>query len=115
MPITDAQIIVNTFAEKFNLRFNGKQYGMQLGQANGLLKHYNKEEIVMCINYLSLFPPKTRIVSLGYLPYILNETLTKAKYYYNSLEPVTKPIINVVDIKNERIESKSMFSKNRRF
>lgn len=111
----DNQIVVKLFAEKFNLRFNGKQFGQQLGMANGLLLHYSLEEIVMCINYLSLFPPKARIVSLGYFPYILNDTIVKAKYYYNNLTPKEPTIHIEEDIKNEVKENKSMFSKNRRF
>lgn len=113
---TDSQIIVKLFAEKFNLKFNGRQFAQQLGMANGLLKHYSLEEIVMCINYLSLYPPKARIVSLGYFPYILNNVIVKAKYYYYNLNPVVAPPVNKTeDVKNEVKETKSLFSKNRRF
>lgn len=112
---TDTQRIVKLFSKKLNVKFNGGQFKKQLGIAKNLLKKYSLEEITLCINYLSLFPPKSRIVSLGYLPYIMKETLTKATYYYTNLTNHYEVTENTEEVKNEQIETKSIFNKNRRF
>ena len=113
---TESQIVVKLFCEKNNLKLNKKDFSRQLGIANNLLKEYTLEEIVTLINYLCIFPLKKEIHSLGYYPYIIEEELPKAKHYFYMLNHKDEPIKEIkVEVKNEPIVKKSMFSKNRRF
>lgn len=114
---TESQIVVKLFCEKNSLKLNKTQFGRQLGIANNLLKEYNLNDITMVINYLYLFPPKNKIFSIGYLEYVMEELIPKAKVYYHNEENKNIPIkeIETKEIKNEVLEKKSMFSKNRGF
>lgn len=115
--LTDTQVIVKLFCEKNNIKLNKTQFGRQLGIASNLLKDYKMEDIVMVINYLFLFPPKKPMFSVGYLAYVMDENIDKAKNYFYPKENIEMPIkeIENIEVKNDVINKKSMFSKNRRF
>lgn len=116
---TDSQRIVKAFAKGFNLKFNGVMFKKQLGMANGLLKFYSVDDILLCIKYMGEVPQGKQIVSLGYFPYILNETIVKAKAYY-----MKKSMENVVTFKEDepkeidnksKVVNSSMFKNSRKF
>lgn len=114
---TDSQKIVKYFFEKNDLKLNGAIFKKQLGIANNLLKNYELQEIIIMIDYLYLFPTKSKIISLGYFPYIIDETIPKAKAYFykEQTKNTISEIKEEVEVKNEVIGKKSMFSRNRRF
>lgn len=114
---TEAQIIVKLFCEKNEVKLNKTQFGRQLGIAKNLLNEYSLVDITTVINYLYLFPPKTKMFSLGYLGYVLEDLIPKANHYFREQNTTIEPIkeIEKIEIKNEVAAKKSMFSKNRRF
>lgn len=114
----DNQLVAMNFSEKLNVPMNTTVFKRQLGIANMLLKEYKYEDIILVICYLRLFPTKNKIMSLGFIPYVIDETLPKAIHYFKQTEEKIKPIIKEekkVEIKNEVIGKRSMFNKNRRF
>ena len=116
----DNQLIVYNFCQKLNISFNNTMFKQQIGVASMLLKEYSYEDIILVICYLRVFPHKKPIRSLGFIPYIIDETLIKAKHYFKQLEDNLIPKIPIkeekkIEIKNEVIGKKSLFSKNRRF
>ena len=116
MAETDSQVIVKAFARTFNLKFNGVMFRKQLGMANGLLKFYSLEDILLCMTYLGEVPQGKQIVSLGYFPYILNETIIKAKAYYlkKTIETKVDTVEDYKPIDNtKKVVQSSMFKNNR--
>ena len=115
--MSENQILVKLFCEKNNLKLNKVQFGRQLGLASNLLKEYSLHDIQLVINYLYLFPPKKELFSIGYLAYVMEEILPKAKNYFYPKEEVIIPIkeIENIEVKNEVLGKKSMFGRNRGF
>ena len=74
---TDTQRLVILFGELFNIKFNKKQFPMQLGIAKTLLLNYSYDDLVEVLNYLK--DKSTNIYSLAYIPYVIDETLLKIK------------------------------------
>lgn len=117
--MTESQLVVRNFCEKLNVKMNSTVFKKQLGIANSLLKEYSYADLNIVFCYLSIFPNKNKIVSLGYIPYIIDDILPKAIHYFKQQEERALPKVKFeepkVEIKNEVIGKKSMFSKNRRF
>lgn len=71
--------VVVYFIEKFNLSPNKQEFMRYLGQCKALLKKYEDKEIVKVIDYLYIYPPKSRVYSFGFLQYVMEDTLNKIK------------------------------------
>lgn len=106
-----SQIIVNDFMRKHNVKLSPSEYKRSLGQANQLLKTYSKEDILTVIEYTSK-NVKSRIFSIGYFKFIMEETLKKAL-----LEKVKElqskniePVVEEKEIVNNKFKKKRLMS-----
>lgn len=71
------QEVMRYFYKATNQRITPAQAKMTVGQAKNLLKVYEKQELIDCIDYLVKNPPPKGFVSLGFLSYAANEILAK--------------------------------------
>lgn len=110
------QRVARFFLDTLKIKVSKQQYFSQVTLAKSLLSIHSEEDIILVIKYISVFPLKQRIYSLGYLPYIFDEVLPKARYWeHNSKIDTKKYDLSIVKkVSNTKKEKKSMF-KNTKF
>lgn len=109
------QNVARFFLDTFQIKVNKQQYFSQVTLAKALLLIHSEEDIISVIKYLAVFPPKNKIYSLGYLPYVIDEVLPKAKVWEHNNNINTKKydLSIVKKVSNTKKEKKSMFKNNK--
>lgn len=109
------QRLVNYFVESLNIKIGSSSYKAQLGIANTLLKDYSLDDLCLVIDYLKKYPTKTRVYSLGYMKFIIDDILPKAKVM--KLKEEREKLIEFtnekLEVNNKRKESNSLFKRGK--
>lgn len=84
--IAPTALIVMSFEQAFNVKFAYGKRGQQLGGARALLKTYSLDDVLVVLDYMKAYPIKSRITSVHYLKYIMEQKLPLAKAWRKSEE-----------------------------
>lgn len=77
---TDEQILAMYFVDKFELKLTNRMFQIQMSAAGCLLNTgFTLEQITDTIDYLYINRPKGGLNSLGFLQYVINDTLIHIK------------------------------------
>ncbi|MDD3414856.1 MAG: hypothetical protein PHY47_12750 [Lachnospiraceae bacterium] len=76
----DLKSIASEFYKTTNKRPTKATFGVTMKQAQSLIEAgFSKQEIIDGIHYCAAHPPKKGFMSLGWLSYVLEDTLIKIK------------------------------------
>jgi hypothetical protein len=89
--------VARYFCDTFELKLTQKQFLIQVGIANSLLKAgYTEYDLTNIVQYLKEHPPAKGLSSLAYIQYVGNDILAKQKVqqykqvesFFESSEPI---------------------------
>lgn len=112
-----AKLLTPTLSRELVTHFTDKlkidvDYKKQIMIADKMIQQYGFEDLILIIDYISIYPLKNRIYSLWYLKFIIEDMLPRAKAYKlknekEKLDEFTEDKL----VKNTRKQSKSMFKR----
>lgn len=104
-------MVVLEFQTTFNIKFDKATFRKQLGLANRLLKDHDLLDLMLVMFYLREYPLRSRLQSVWYLSFIIDDILPKAKAWQKEKEDKQKTDFSVEEQKIEKIK----FERKRRF